>query len=143
MEGAEFPMYEEIDSTVSAYILSLGVAARTPLAFFINQIHSVIASILFFEPNHSHQFTSSTKMQAKLITLAFAALAVAMPQPALDKRAALCPSLDTPLCCQLDVDGVLDATCASRMYHVPAHGWMASLTYAFNSIWVSYDQECF
>ena len=54
-------------------------------------------------------------MQIKLLTLAFAALAVAAPRAELDKRASLCPSSKTPLCCQLDVDGVLDATCASRM----------------------------
>ncbi|GAB7332136.1 hypothetical protein MBLNU13_g04013t1 [Cladosporium sp. NU13] len=45
-------------------------------------------------------------------TLAIAAFA-ALSSAAVLKRAPadLCPALDTPQCCQLDVDGVLDLTC--------------------------------
>lgn len=57
----------------------------------------------------------SITMQLQLLTLAFAALAAAVPRTQLEQRAPLCPSLDTPLCCQLDVDGVIDTSCESRM----------------------------
>lgn len=54
-------------------------------------------------------------MQYSILTLAFAAV-MATASPVLEKRAALCPALDTPLCCQLDVDGIIDATCEAREY---------------------------
>ncbi|KAF7195398.1 Cryparin [Pseudocercospora fuligena] len=44
----------------------------------------------------------------QFILLAFAALAAA--SPLLEKRA-VCPALDTPLCCQLDVEGLVDTPC--------------------------------
>ncbi|KAF1991219.1 hypothetical protein K402DRAFT_323470 [Aulographum hederae CBS 113979] len=31
----------------------------------------------------------------------------------LNKRASVCPALDTPLCCQLDVEGIIDTPCES------------------------------
>lgn len=48
-------------------------------------------------------------------TLAIAAFA-ALSSAAVLKRAPadLCPALDTPQCCQLDVDGVADLTCSAR-----------------------------
>jgi len=52
-------------------------------------------------------------MQFSTLTIAaFAALSSA----AVLKRAPadLCPALDTPQCCQLDVDGVADLTCSAR-----------------------------
>ncbi|KAK4495885.1 hypothetical protein PRZ48_013153 [Zasmidium cellare] len=49
----------------------------------------------------------------QFLVLAFAALAAAGPAIKLRAPISLCPALDTPLCCQLDVDGVLDATCES------------------------------
>ena len=52
-------------------------------------------------------------MQFSILTIAFAAV-MATASPVLEKRAALCPALDTPLCCQLDVDGIIDATCEAR-----------------------------
>ncbi|KAL1585907.1 hypothetical protein WHR41_04953 [Cladosporium halotolerans] len=47
--------------------------------------------------------------------LAIAAFTAFTSAAAIDKRAPsdVCPSIDTPQCCQLDVDGVVDATCAS------------------------------
>ncbi|KAL9529502.1 Cryparin [Sphaerulina musiva] len=44
--------------------------------------------------------------------LAFAAMAAAIPAM-IQERApgSVCPALDTPLCCQADVDGVADVTC--------------------------------
>ncbi|KAK5163625.1 uncharacterized protein LTR77_010574 [Saxophila tyrrhenica] len=48
-------------------------------------------------------------MQFKLLALAFAAMASANP---LVKRA-VCPAGQTPSCCQLDVDGVVDTPCES------------------------------
>ena len=52
-------------------------------------------------------------MQYSILTLAFAAV-TATASPVLEKRDSLCPALDSPLCCQLDVDGIIDATCESR-----------------------------
>ena len=48
-------------------------------------------------------------------TVAIAAFA-ALSSAAVLKRAPadLCPALDTPQCCQVDVDGVLDLTCEAR-----------------------------
>ena len=48
-------------------------------------------------------------------TLAIAAFA-ALSSAAVLKRAPadLCPALDTPQCCQVDVDGVADLTCSAR-----------------------------
>lgn len=54
----------------------------------------------------------------KFLLLACTA-ALAAATPTLLQRQApifLCPALDTPLCCQLDVDGVLDVTCESREF---------------------------
>ncbi|KAI3475736.1 hypothetical protein L1887_62814 [Cichorium endivia] len=50
--------------------------------------------------------------------LAIAAFTAFTSAAAIDKRAPsdVCPSIDTPQCCQLDVDGVVDATCASRSF---------------------------
>lgn len=49
--------------------------------------------------------------------LAFAAMAAAIPAM-IQERApgSVCPALDTPLCCQADVDGVVDVTCEARKY---------------------------
>ncbi|PPJ58862.1 hypothetical protein CBER1_09269 [Cercospora berteroae] len=52
----------------------------------------------------------------QFIILALASLAAAGTIPAkLAERAPsdVCPALDSPLCCQVDVDGVLDLTCES------------------------------
>ena len=48
-------------------------------------------------------------------TLAIAAFA-ALTSAAVLKRAPadLCPALDTPQCCQLDVDGIAAVTCSAR-----------------------------
>jgi hypothetical protein len=48
-------------------------------------------------------------------TLAFAAFAALTSAAAL-KRAPidLCPAIDTPQCCQVDVDGVADLSCEAR-----------------------------
>lgn len=49
-------------------------------------------------------------------TLAVAAFAAFTSAAAINKARApidLCPALDTPQCCQVDVDGVLDLTCES------------------------------
>lgn len=57
-------------------------------------------------------------MQIKPLTLAIAALAAAAPpfeEEGLDKRAPLCAGNKVPQCCQLDVLGVADVTCSSRM----------------------------
>lgn len=56
-------------------------------------------------------------------TLAFAAFAALTSAAAL-KRAPidLCPALDTPQCCQLDVDGVLDVTCSPRKSPISEQG---------------------
>ncbi|KAI5360517.1 putative cerato-ulmin hydrophobin family, Hydrophobin superfamily [Septoria linicola] len=50
----------------------------------------------------------------QFLILSLAAMAAAGTIPAMLKERApltVCPALDTPLCCQLDVDGVLDLTC--------------------------------
>ena len=48
----------------------------------------------------------------QFIILALASMAAAVPA-ILKERAPLdvCPALDSPMCCQLDVDGILDLTC--------------------------------
>lgn len=52
----------------------------------------------------------------QFLALAFAALAAASPLVERQGPAALCPAIDTPQCCQLDVLGVAAVTCASRMF---------------------------
>jgi hypothetical protein len=65
-----------------------------------------------FQPTlnpHNQHF----KMQFS--TLAIAAFAALTSAAALKRAPAdLCPALDTPQCCQLDVDGVADLTCSAR-----------------------------
>lgn len=63
----------------------------------------------------SHQKSSNANMQFTI--LAFAAMAAAIPAM-IQERApgSVCPALDTPLCCQADVDGVVDLTCEARKY---------------------------
>lgn len=56
---------------------------------------------------HTH---ITAAMQIKLLALAFVALAAANPLVA---RAPICPSGQTPSCCQLDVDGIVDLPCES------------------------------
>lgn len=62
-----------------------------------------------------HQKPSNANMQFTI--LAFAAMAAAIPAM-IQERApgSVCPALDTPLCCQADVDGVVDVTCEARKY---------------------------
>jgi hypothetical protein len=50
-----------------------------------------------------------------LAITAFAALtsAAALKRAPID----LCPAIDTPQCCQADVDGVLDLTCSARKFN--------------------------
>lgn len=80
-------------------------------------------------------------MQIKLLTLAFAAVAFAAPSE-LVERAPLCPSLDTPQCCQLDVDGVAGLTCASCTQSPSFHvRLMVKVLIKINSIRLSQDQE--
>lgn len=50
-------------------------------------------------------------MQLKLLSLAFIAAAVANGAAILEVRAAVCPAGHSALCCQLDVDGVVDTSC--------------------------------
>lgn len=52
----------------------------------------------------------------QFLVLAFAALAAASPAIKLRAPIQVCPALDTPQCCQADVDGVLALTCESRMF---------------------------
>jgi hypothetical protein len=55
-------------------------------------------------------------------TFAFAAFAALTSAAAIEKRSPLeqrapinlCPAIDTPQCCQLDVDGVAAVTCSAR-----------------------------
>jgi hypothetical protein len=55
-----------------------------------------------------------------LTTIALAAFAAA--SPALERRAALCPSGQNAVCCQTDVDGVADLTCSTgKLSSIPAH----------------------
>lgn len=63
----------------------------------------------------THQKPSNANMQFTI--LAFAAMAAAIPAM-IQERApgSVCPALDTPLCCQADVDGVVDVTCEARKY---------------------------
>ncbi|USW55117.1 Putative cerato-ulmin hydrophobin family, Hydrophobin superfamily [Septoria linicola] len=58
----------------------------------------------------------------QFLILSLAAMAAAGTIPAMLKERApltVCPALDTPLCCQLDVDGVLDLTCEAREFPPP------------------------
>ena len=50
----------------------------------------------------------------QFLILSLAALAAAAPSLKARAPLTVCPALDTPLCCQLDVDGVLDLTCEAR-----------------------------
>lgn len=50
-------------------------------------------------------------MQLKLLSLAFIAAAVTNGAAILQARAAACPAGHSALCCQLDVDGVVDTSC--------------------------------
>ncbi|KAL1303034.1 hypothetical protein AAFC00_003346 [Neodothiora populina] len=61
-------------------------------------------------------------MQIQAVLLAMASIAAAASSgPArverrtatLDRRADLCGPLDTPMCCQTDVEGIADLNCAS------------------------------
>lgn len=52
----------------------------------------------------------------QFLALAFAALAAAGPVEKRQSPSAVCPSLDTPQCCDADVLGVAALTCASRTY---------------------------
>jgi len=63
-------------------------------------------------------------MQIRSIVLTFAALVAASPAANPNRQAAnlvprqiagLCPGIDSPLCCEAGVDGILDLTCSSRM----------------------------
>lgn len=58
-----------------------------------------------------------TNANMQFTILAFAAMAAAIPAM-IQERApgSVCPALDTPLCCQADVDGVVDVTCEARKY---------------------------
>lgn len=58
-----------------------------------------------------------TNANMQFTILAFAAMAAAIPAM-IQERApgSVCPALDTPLCCQADVDGVADVTCEARKY---------------------------
>jgi len=50
-------------------------------------------------------------------TFAIAAFAALTSAAAIKRAPAdLCPALDTPQCCQVDVDGVLDLTCSARTF---------------------------
>jgi hypothetical protein len=73
-----------------------------------------------FQPSHHNP--NPSKMQ--LTTLALTAFATLSSAAAL-KRALidLCPALNTPQCCQVDVDGVLDLTCAPHESITPALYW--------------------
>lgn len=66
-------------------------------------------------PKKPHQKPTNANMQFTI--LAFAAMAAAIPAM-IQERApgSVCPALDTPLCCQADVDGVADVTCEARKY---------------------------
>lgn len=52
----------------------------------------------------------------QFLVLALASLAAAAPSIKLRAPSDVCPALDTPLCCQADVLGVLDLTCEARKY---------------------------
>lgn len=49
------------------------------------------------------------------LVLAFAALAAAAG-PLAERKASVCPAGQTPQCCQLDVEGILDLPCSSGEY---------------------------
>jgi hypothetical protein len=74
---------------------------------YLNSIHS------YQLPTHYHHQPNTSKMQ--FTTLAFAAFA-ALTSAAAVRRAPidLCPAIDTPQCCQVDVDGVADLSCEAR-----------------------------
>lgn len=63
---------------------------------------------------HHKTYHHPPTMKFSLFSLAFVATLSAASPAVLEKRAPLCPALDTPLCCQLDIDGVVDATCEAR-----------------------------
>lgn len=78
----------------------------------------------FQQQQHQHHLTHQKKPLPKpsnanmqFTILAFAAMAAAIPAM-IQERApgSVCPALDTPLCCQADVDGVVDLTCEARKY---------------------------
>lgn len=93
-------------------------------AVFQHLVQSINTSTHIFQhcnPLQSNQLsnqtftttTTSIKMQFTTFTIAaFAALtsAAAVRRAPID----LCPALDTPQCCQVDVDGVIDLTCEAR-----------------------------
>jgi hypothetical protein len=68
----------------------------------------------------SNQFTTNTTNPSTAANMQFSTLAIAafaaLASAAALKRAPidLCPVLDTPQCCQVDVDGVTDLTCSAR-----------------------------
>jgi hypothetical protein len=66
-------------------------------------------------PTPSQQQDQTINMQFS--TLAIAAFAALTSAAAIKRAPAdLCPALDTPQCCQVDVDGVLDLTCSARKF---------------------------
>lgn len=94
-----------------------GPAAPRQHTFFI--CHS---PLIDHQTHTSHRPTTRPHaiMQYTFLALALAALAVAVPQKGPGAPGAggppgpLCPSIDTPLCCQLDLDEVVDSTCSAR-----------------------------
>lgn len=88
-------LFINITSSVTPTITTSRIHARLPNPVNINS-------------------TKTAKMQ--FIILAFAALAAATPARLRAKRAPIdvCPAIDTPQCCQADVDGVLALTCSPR-----------------------------
>lgn len=77
------------------------------------------------------KFRKNQNAKMQFIILAFAALVAATPARLRAKRAPsdVCPAIDTPLCCQADVDGVLALTCSPREYRaIPKLDYSTNLT---------------
>lgn len=72
-----------------------------------------IPSHPIFQPSHPNPPNQSLKMQSS--TLALTTFTTLTSATVLERAPTdLCPALDTPRCCQVDVDGVTDPTHAPR-----------------------------
>jgi hypothetical protein len=54
-----------------------------------------------------------------IATLLSLASAAAVPSKLLTRKSGVCGALSTPLCCQLDVEGVADLNCENGRFSVP------------------------
>ncbi|KAM0709104.1 hypothetical protein Q7P35_003140 [Cladosporium inversicolor] len=80
----------------------------------INLQHPILSTLSISTNSKPTQNQHHQPINMQFSILAAAAFAALTSAAALKRAPAdLCPALDTPQCCQLDVDGVADLTCSA------------------------------